>query len=50
MATHNALENLARIGQLKAEPRNDAEVRRMLDMASTPIVRFECDRPKTQLG
>ncbi|BDU57767.1 hypothetical protein LMORI2_07490 [Limnohabitans sp. MORI2] len=29
----NALENLARIGQLKVEPRNDAEVRRMLDMA-----------------
>lgn len=28
-----ALDNLARIGQLKAEPRNDAEVRRMLAMA-----------------
>jgi hypothetical protein len=28
-----ALDNLVRIGQLKAEPRNDAEVRRMLTMA-----------------
>ncbi|MGV3628898.1 MAG: hypothetical protein ACO1PN_14565 [Betaproteobacteria bacterium] len=28
-----ALDNLVRIGQLKAEPRNDAEVRRMLAMA-----------------
>ena len=28
-----ALDNLARIGQLKAEPRNEAEVRRMLAMA-----------------
>lgn len=33
----NALENLARIGQLKAEPRNDAEVQRMLDMARTRL-------------
>ncbi len=28
-----ALNNLVRIGQLKAEPRNEAEVRRMLAMA-----------------
>ena len=28
-----ALDNLVKIGQLKAEPRNDAEVRRMLVMA-----------------
>lgn len=33
----NPLENLARIGQLKAEPRNAAEVRRMLDMARTRL-------------
>jgi hypothetical protein len=37
MAAHNAQENLVRIGQLKAEPRNDAEVRRMLDMARTRL-------------
>ena len=29
----SALDNLVRIGQLKAEPRNEAEVRRMLAMA-----------------
>lgn len=29
------LENLVRIGQLKAEPRNPAEFKRMLDMART---------------
>ena len=29
----SALDNLVRIGQLKAEPRNQAEVRRMLAMA-----------------
>ena len=28
-----ALDNLVRAGQLKAEPRNDAEARRMLAMA-----------------
>ena len=33
-----ALDNLVRIGQLKAEPRNDAEVRRMLAMARTRLV------------
>ena len=31
------LDNLVRIGQLKAEPRNDAEVRRMLAMARTRL-------------
>ena len=30
-----ALDNLVRIGQLKAEPRNNAEVQRMLAMAQT---------------
>ena len=28
-----ALDNLVRVGQLKAEPRNDAEIKRMLAMA-----------------
>lgn len=32
-----ALDNLLRIGQLKAEPRNEAEVRRMLQMARTRL-------------
>lgn len=32
-----ALDNLVRIGQLKAEPRNDAEARRMLAMARTRL-------------
>lgn len=32
------LANLARIGQLKAEPRNDAEVERLLAMARTRLV------------
>lgn len=32
-----ALDNLVRIGQLKAEPRNDAEIRRMLSMAHTRL-------------
>jgi hypothetical protein len=32
-----ALDNLVRIGQLKAEPRNDAEVKRMLAMARTHL-------------
>lgn len=32
-----ALDNLVRIGQLKAEPRNDAEVRRLLSMARTRL-------------
>ena len=33
----NALENLVRIGQLKPEPRHDAEVLRLLDMARTRL-------------
>jgi hypothetical protein len=33
----NALDNLVRIGQLKAEPRNEAESRRMLSMARTRL-------------
>ena len=32
-----ALDNLTRIGQLKAEPRNEAEVSRMLAMARTRL-------------
>ena len=32
-----ALDNLVRIGQLKAEPRNEAEVRRLLAMARTRL-------------
>ena len=32
-----ALDNLVRIGQLKAEPRNDAEMKRMLAMAQTRL-------------
>ena len=36
MAT-DALANLARIGQLKAEPRNEAEVARMLTLARTRL-------------
>ncbi len=32
-----ALDNLVRIGQLKAEPRNETEVKRMLGMARTRL-------------
>lgn len=32
-----ALDNLARIGQLKAEPRNEAEAQRMVDLARTRL-------------
>lgn len=32
-----ALDNLVRIGQLKAEPRNETEVKRMLSMARTRL-------------
>lgn len=35
--SHTALDNLVRIGQLKAEPRNAAEARRMLVMARTRL-------------
>jgi len=33
-----ALDNLVRIGRLKAEPRNEAEAKRMLAMARTRLV------------
>lgn len=33
----SALDNLVRIGNLKSEPRNDAEVRRLLVMAHTRL-------------
>lgn len=33
-----ALDNLVRIGQLKAEPRNEAEIERMLAMAKSRLV------------
>ena len=32
-----ALDNLVRIGQLKAEPRNETEARRMLALATTRL-------------
>mgnify|MGYP001454473642 CR=1 FL=1 len=35
--SQSALDNLVRIGQLKAEPRNEAEVGRMLAMARTRL-------------
>lgn len=35
--SHVALDNLVRIGQLKAEPRNEAEARRMVAMARTRL-------------
>lgn len=35
--SHPALDNLVRIGQLKAEPRNPSEARRMLAMAATRL-------------
>lgn len=35
--SQQALDNLLRIGQLKAEPRNEAEARRMLAMARTRL-------------
>ncbi|BAO82778.1 hypothetical protein SMCB_0550 [Serpentinimonas maccroryi] len=38
------LENLARIGQLKAEPRNEAEFKRMLEMARTRLADAQLDR------
>lgn len=40
----NALENLARIGQLKVEPRNDAEAQRMLEMARTRLADAQISR------
>ena len=38
-----ALDNLARIGQIKAEPRNDAEVKRMLAMARVRLADAQLD-------
>lgn len=38
------LENLARIGQLKVEPRNEAEFKRMLEMARTRLADAQLDR------
>lgn len=38
-----ALDNLVRIGQLKVEPPNDAEVRRMLGMARTRLADARLD-------
>ena len=43
-----ALDNLVRIGQLKAEPRNDAEVRRMLAMARTHLDDTQLDGLSTE--
>ena len=43
-----ALDNLVRIGQLKAEPRNDAEVRRMLAMARTHLDDAQLDDLSTE--
>ena len=37
-----ALDNLVRIGQLKAEPRNEAEATRMLAMARTRLAAELC--------
>lgn len=43
-----ALDNLMRIGQLKAEPRNVAEVRRMLSMARTSLADAQLSAPSPQ--
>ncbi|MEO6321054.1 MAG: hypothetical protein ABIR56_10235 [Polaromonas sp.] len=37
------LDNLVRIGQLKVEPRNEAEVKRMLEMAQTRLADAQLD-------
>ncbi|MEW5966419.1 MAG: hypothetical protein AB1720_05400 [Pseudomonadota bacterium] len=39
-----ALDNLVRIGQIKPEPRNEAEVRRMLAMARTRLADARLDK------
>lgn len=39
-----ALDNLARIGQIKPEPRNDVEIRRMMAMARTRLNDARLDR------
>ena len=38
-----ALDNLVRIGQLKPEPRNDLEIKRMLDMARSRLADARLD-------
>jgi len=43
-----ALDNLVRIGQLKAEPRNEAEVKRMLAMARTHLDDAQLDGLSTE--
>lgn len=43
-----ALDNLVRIGQLKAEPRNEAEVRRMLAMARTRLADAQLTSPSPE--
>ena len=55
-----ALDNLVRAGKLKAEPRNDAEVGRLLAMARTrladarlagrALAGARCGAPEAQLG
>ena len=47
-----ALDNPVRIGQLKAEPRNETEARRMLVMARTRLddARLRADAGTTQKG
>lgn len=43
-----ALENLLKIGQLKAEPRNEAEARRMLAMARTRLADARLSEASTE--
>jgi len=43
-----ALDNLVRIGQLKAEPRNESEVRRMLAMARTRLADAQLTSPSAE--
>jgi len=43
-----ALDNLLRIGQLKAEPRNEAEARRMLAMARTRLADARLSQASTE--
>ncbi len=38
-----ALDNLVRIGQLKSEPRNDLEIKRMLNMARSRLADAQLD-------
>ena len=43
-----ALDNLVRIGQLKAEPRNEAETKRMLAMARTRLADAQLASPSPE--